>query len=84
VGSGIVVFADAFRTLGLLIIIDHGDGYMSLYGHNRELFKQAGEQVAGSDVIAASGGAPGEPNTLYFEIRHAGGALDPRDWCVAR
>jgi septal ring factor EnvC (AmiA/AmiB activator) len=84
VGGGLVVFADSFRALGLLIIIDHGDGYMSLYGHNRKLFKQAGDPVHANDVIGSVGGAGSAPNTLYFEIRHAGGPLDPREWCAAR
>ena len=81
VHPGQVVFADWLRGAGLLIIVDHGDGYMSLYGGNEALAKNAGEWVDAGEVVAISG-LGGENNTpgLYFEIRHHGTALDPESW----
>ncbi|MEY4640672.1 MAG: hypothetical protein RLZZ227_666 [Pseudomonadota bacterium] len=85
VHHGRVVFADWFNTSGLLLIIDHGDGYMSLYAHNQELYKAVGEWVAAGDVIAAAGNTGGQREpSLYFEIRRNGRAENPVNWCVAR
>ena len=82
VASGRVAFAGWFRTLGLLLIIDHGDGYMSLYGHNQELHKKSGDWVKAGDIVATVGDSGGQQSTgLYFEIRHDGTAQDPRLWC---
>ena len=82
---GRVVFADWFTTSGLLLIIDHGDGYMSLYAHNQELFKAVGEWVAAGDVIAAAGTTGGQREAnLYFEIRRDGRAENPASWCMPR
>lgn len=82
---GRVVFADWFTTSGLLLIIDHGDGYMSLYAHNQELYKAVGEWVAAGDVIAAAGNTGGQRDaSLYFEIRRNGRAENPVSWCVPR
>ena len=78
---GRVVYADWLRGQGLLMILDHGEGYFSLYGQNRSLQREVGEWVASGDVIAtvgASGGAL-EP-ALYFEIRSAGKPVDPGRW----
>jgi len=78
---GRVVYADWLRGQGLLMILDHGEGYFSLYGQNRSLQREVGEWVAPGDVIAtvgASGGAL-EP-ALYFEIRSAGKPVDPGRW----
>jgi septal ring factor EnvC (AmiA/AmiB activator) len=85
VHHGRVVFADWFNTSGLLLIIDHGDGYMSLYAHNQELYRVVGAWVAGGEVIAAAGNTGGqrEPG-LYFEIRHNGRAENPASWLLAR
>lgn len=81
VSAGRVVFADWLPGLGLLAIIDHGDGYLSLYGHNERLYKAAGEPVAAGEVIAAAGDTGGRPEPeLYFEIRRAGRPVDPRPW----
>lgn len=78
---GRVVYADWLPGLGLLTIIDHGDGYLSLYGHNERLYKAAGERVTAGDVIAAAGDSGGRSRTeLYFEIRRAGRPVDPRPW----
>jgi septal ring factor EnvC (AmiA/AmiB activator) len=82
---GRVVFADWFSTSGLLLIIDHGDGYMSLYAHNQDLFKTVGEWVAAGETVAAVGNTGGNRDYgLYFEIRHNGKAENPSLWCLAR
>lgn len=79
--GGKVVFAEWLRGLGLLIIIDHGNGYMSLYGNNQKLYKGLGEFVNQGEMIARVGqsGGHAEPG-LYFEIRKDGEALDPSPW----
>ncbi len=81
VHPGHVVFADWLRGAGLLVIVDHGNGYMSLYGRNEALSASAGDWVDKGDMLATSG-LGGENNTpgLYFEIRRNGQALDPADW----
>ena len=81
VSGGRVIYADWLPGLGLLTIVDHGAGYLSLYGYNDTLRKAAGESVQGGEVIATAGDSGGrsEPQ-LYFEIRHAGKPLDPRPW----
>lgn len=82
VSAGQVIFADWFRTLGLLIIVDHGDGYMSLYGHNSELLKSQGAWVEDGEIIAHAGESGGQERpALYFEIRHDGKPVDPTLWC---
>lgn len=82
VSHGRVAFADWLRGYGLLVIIDHGDGYMSLYGHNQTLYKETGDWVAADEVIAAVGNTGGQEQTaLYFEIRHNGRPTDPARWC---
>lgn len=81
VAAGQVVFADWLRNFGQLVIIDHGGGYMSLYGHNRELYKQAGDRVEAGEAVAAVGDSGGrEEAGLYFEIRRDGKPLDPEKW----
>ncbi len=83
VSGGRVVYADWLAGLGLLIIIDHGDGYMSLYGHNDRLYESVGQQVAAGQVIAQAGDSGGSARPeLYFEIRRAGEPVDPREWFV--
>ncbi|MGI9305042.1 MAG: murein hydrolase activator EnvC family protein [Gammaproteobacteria bacterium] len=85
VASGRVVFADWMRGFGLLVIIDHGGGYMSLYGHNQSLYKDAGARVGGGEAIALIGSSGGQSRSgLYFEIRHNGEPLDPAQWCSGR
>jgi septal ring factor EnvC (AmiA/AmiB activator) len=79
---GRVVFADWFGGQGLLMIIDHGDGYMSLYGHNRSLLRQTGDWIRTGETIATVGDSGGRSSTgLYFEIRHKGKAHNPANWC---
>jgi septal ring factor EnvC (AmiA/AmiB activator) len=78
---GRVVYADWLSGLGLLTIIDHGDGYLSLYGHNERLYKEVGERVVAGDTIASVGDSGGRSSpALYFEIRKAGRPIDPRPW----
>jgi murein hydrolase activator len=79
--AGRVIYADWLPGLGLLAIVDHGDGYLSLYGHNDKLFKAVGEDVAAGDTLAAAGDSGGSSRPeLYFEIRKAGKPVDPRPW----
>ena len=76
-----VGFADWLRGYGLMIIVDHGDGYWSLYGHNDRLYKAVGERVSSGDPIAAAGDSGGRTQPeLYFEIRKAGKPVDPGPW----
>ena len=78
---GRVIYADWLSGLGLLTIIDHGDGYLSLYGHNERLYKEVGERVTAGDTIATVGDSGGRSTpALYFEIRKAGRPVDPRPW----
>jgi septal ring factor EnvC (AmiA/AmiB activator) len=82
VSHGRVAYADWLRGYGLLLIIDHGDGYMSLYGHNQSLYREVGDWVEKGDVIAAVGSSGGiNSNALYFEIRKDGKPTDPVRWC---
>jgi septal ring factor EnvC (AmiA/AmiB activator) len=80
---GRVIFADWLGSSGLLLIIDHGDGFMSLYAHNQELYRTVGEWVSGGDQIATVGNTGGQRDSgLYFEIRRNGKAENPVNWCV--
>lgn len=82
VSGGRIVFADRFRNLGLLLIIDHGDGFLSLYGHNQDLLKTTGERVQTGEQIATVGDSGGQRDTaLYFEIRKGKQPLNPAEWC---
>lgn len=84
ISYGRVAFADWLRGYGLLLIIDHGDGFMSLYGHNQSLYRDAGEWVEAGDVIASVGDSGGQQDSgLYFEIRAQGEPVDPARWCQA-
>lgn len=81
IAPGRVVFADWLKGYGLLLILDHGEGYMSLYAHNEPLLKDVGDWVAAGETIGtvgASGGA--ERPGLYIELRHQGRPLDPKPW----
>ncbi len=82
---GRVVFANWLRGFGMLVIIDHGNGYMSLYGHNQALYKETGDWVNPSEVIASVGNSGGQENSgLYFEIRRNGNPENPQKWILAR
>jgi septal ring factor EnvC (AmiA/AmiB activator) len=83
VSHGRVVFSDWLRGLGLLLIIDHGDGYLTLYGHNQALYKEAGDWVDAGEIIATvgtSGGRSRGRDALYFEVRADGDPVDPLGW----
>ena len=85
IASGRVVFADWMRGFGNLIIVDHGDGYMSLYGNNQAVFKRVGDNVDGGDAIASVGNSGGnESNGLYYELRRQSKPFDPLSWSVVR
>ncbi len=78
---GRVVFADWLSGLGLLVIVDHGEGFMSLYGYNETLLKATGDWVAPGDVIATVGDSGGQSQaSLYFEIRQGTTPVNPRRW----
>ena len=80
---GRVVFADWLRGFGLLMIISHDNGYMSLYGHNQVLLVESGEWVNPGQIIGETGTSGGQPlPTTYFEIRAAGQPIDPMLWCA--
>jgi murein hydrolase activator len=85
VSAGRVVYADWLPGMGLLVILDHGEGYMSLYGHNDRLLKAAGEAVGAGEAIAAAGDTGGRAAPeLYFEIRRSGKPVNPGPWFKAR
>ncbi len=80
--NGTVIFSDWLKGYGLLTVIDHGKGYMSLYAHNQTLLKSVGDQVETGEPIALVGQSGGQDQAgLYFEIRHQGQAVNPRLWC---
>jgi septal ring factor EnvC (AmiA/AmiB activator) len=82
VTRGKVVFAEWFRSFGLMIIIDHGQGYLTLYGYNQSLYKKTGDAVEAGDVIASVGQSGGRNKAgLYFGIRNKGVPIDPLEWC---
>ena len=82
VSAGRVVFADWFANLGLLVIIDHGEGFMTLYGHNQALYVAKENWIKAGDIIASIGDSGGNTvSGLYFEIRHLGVPLNPLRWC---
>jgi len=79
---GRVVYADWLRGSGLLLILDHGGGYMSLYAHNQSLLRDVGEWVKAGDAVSTVGNSGGrDDHALYFEIRHQGKPVDPSAWC---
>jgi len=80
VAYGRVAFADWLRGYGLLMIIDHGQGYLSLYGHNESLLREAGDWVEPGEAIGIVGSNPGSGQGLYFELRKNGKAVDPAAW----
>lgn len=85
IAAGRVVFADWLRGFGNLLIIDHGKGYMSLYGNNETLYKQVGDVLRGGDTIATVGNTGGNENFgLYFELRHQSKPLDPMQWMATK
>jgi len=82
---GRIAYADWLPGLGLLVVVDHGDGYLSLYGHNESLLKSAGDWVAPGDALATVGQSGGQAvPALYFEIRKGREPVDPGDWVTRR
>lgn len=85
VAVGQVVFADWLRGFGNLMVIDHGEGFLSVYGNNESLLRNVGDRVAVGDVVAAVGNTGGiEQTGLYFELRFQGRPFDPLRWVAAR
>lgn len=81
VAPGQVVYADWMRGFGNLLIVDHGEGYLSIYGNNESLLKQAGDAVTLGEPLATAGQSGGNEETgLYFELRHLGRPFDPLSW----
>lgn len=80
VAYGRVAFADWLRGYGLLLIIDHGEGFMSLYGHNESLLHEAGTWVEPGEIISVVGSGASDNQGLYFELRKDGKAIDPASW----
>ena len=81
---GRVAYADWLRGFGLLLIVEHEDGFMSLYGHNQTLTRETGDWVESGEIIATVGDSGGNTRpALYFEIRRAGHPVNPRRWCIA-
>ena len=85
IAAGRVVFADWLRGFGNLLILDHGDGYLSLYAYNEALLKQIGDRVGSGEPIGTVGSSGGSEETgLYFEIRHQGRPIDPLSWAALK
>jgi len=85
VAAGQVVFADWLRGFGNLLILDHGDGYLSVYGNNEAIYKSVGERVSIGEAVASVGNTGGgEAPGLYFELRHQGRPFDPLKWMGSR
>lgn len=85
IASGRVIYADWLRGFGNLLIVDHGAGYMSLYGNNEALLKQVGDDILAGETIATVGNSGGNENYgLYFELRYKGNPLDPSTWIKGR
>jgi len=81
VRAGKVVYADWLPGLGLLLVLDHGGGYLSLYGHAQDLTRKVGDRAASGEVIAHVGDSGGQPRpALYFEVRRNGRPQNPRNW----
>ena len=85
VAPGQVVYADWLDGFGMLLVIDHGKGYMSLYGHNQSLLRQVGQKVEQGEPVALVGDSGGQERSgLYFEIRYQGEAINPTKWLARR
>jgi septal ring factor EnvC (AmiA/AmiB activator) len=83
--AGRVVYGDWLPGMGLMLVLDHGGGYMSLYGHNEELFRKVGDTVAAGDVIGSVGDSGGHAQpALYFEVRRGRTPVDPQIWLTRK
>ncbi len=84
VHHGRVVFADWLKRFGMLVILDHGDGYLSLYGRNQALMVELGDWVSAGELIATSGDSGGDEAGLYFEVRRKGEPQNPLSWLARK
>jgi septal ring factor EnvC (AmiA/AmiB activator) len=85
VHQGRVVFSNYLRGFGLLVIVDHSDGYLTLYAHNQELLKDTGDWVQSNEILSRAGDTGGlDKPALYFEIRKDGNPADPKSWLGKR
>lgn len=85
VAAGQVVFADWLRGFGNLLVIDHGENFLSVYGNNEALLAEVGDQVPAGEAVATAGNSGGQPESgLYFELRFRGEAIDPVPWLKGR
>jgi murein hydrolase activator len=83
--AGQVVYGDWLPGMGLMLVIDHGGGYMSLYGYNEELFRKVGESVVAGDVIGSVGDSGGHNQpALYFEVRRGRAPVNPEIWLAKK
>jgi murein hydrolase activator len=83
--AGRVVYGDWLPGMGLMLVLDHGGGYMSLYGHNEELFRKVGDAVSAGDVIGSVGDSGGNnQSALYFEVRRGKTPVDPQTWLTRK
>jgi septal ring factor EnvC (AmiA/AmiB activator) len=82
--GGTIVFAEEFRTYGLILIIDHGDGYHTLMAGFSHLDVELGASVRPGEVVGSLGGMSGSAGRLYVEVRHRGVPVDPMPWFAAR
>jgi septal ring factor EnvC (AmiA/AmiB activator) len=82
IADGQVLYADWLKGFGWVIVVDHGKGFMSLYGHSQALLKNVGDKVQAGEQIALIGQSGGQTDPgLYFEIRHKGRPVNPVKWC---
>jgi len=82
IADGRVLYSNWMRGFGLLLVIDHGDGYMSLYGHNQAVLPRVGDQVRAGETVALMGQSGGRSSpALYFELRVKGQPVNPTQWC---
>jgi len=85
VAAGRVVFADWLRGFGNLLVLDHGQGFLTIYGNNQSIVKRPGDDVKGGEVVATVGATGGvEESGLYFEVRQQGRPVDPLAWVNTR
>jgi septal ring factor EnvC (AmiA/AmiB activator) len=83
--AGRIAYADWLPGMGLMIVLDHGGGYLSLYGHNEQVFRKVGDDVASGDVIGAVGDSGGHDQpALYFEVRRGRTPVNPENWLQRR
>lgn len=85
IANGQVIYADWLKGYGWVLVLDHGEGFMSLYGHNQSLLREPGEQVAAGEPVALVGRSGGQASSgVYFEIRDKGEAINPLAWLQSR